>query len=81
MSDNRRNRTNLLNNVCFANNKRFDRYFSGARKEPDGGDVRGTDRKRALERRAIKRSRRRGRMPARSMRRRAIFGWLGRRGR
>jgi len=36
MSGNRRKRINLLNNDCFANNKLFDRRFSGARRERDG---------------------------------------------
>ena len=49
MSYFRRTRTNLLNNDRFADNKRFDSHFSGARKERDRGDVRGIDRHSAAE--------------------------------
>ena len=40
---------NCLNNGSFANNKRFDRLSSGARRDVTGGDVRGIDRDRAAE--------------------------------
>ena len=40
---------NCLNNDSLANNKRFDRLSSGARRDVTGGDVRGTDRDRAAK--------------------------------
>jgi len=80
MSYIRRTRTNLLNNDRFADNKRFDSHFSGARKERDRGDVRGIDRHRAAEAPRDLGVERTGPIPARSIRNRA-FRLAGARGR